>query len=377
MSSAKNFTSKELEQLANDGNVSACIDLAFQLESAGDPKGAVHWMNRAADSGNAEAKLQRAAWLLYGENFERNEQLAVQEIEQVALEGNTGNARVFMSVLRAYGIGCDRDWEKAIGWIALEARLGNSHCVNQLMLLQDKEGLSGADTDATPSAIDSAEQAALESDPLDWNAPAKNTICGSPLVEVYSNLAPHYWRRHVIKTARPMLYGAHVKDSETGQRVRDPMRTNTVAVIDLWRSDLIFYALCARIAKASGDAVNQQEPPNILNYSRGQTYQAHFDFIDPSIKAFKDELREQGQRTKTPLIYLNDKYKGGETEFPLANCAYKGEAGDLLILHNTLVDGEPDRNSLHVGTPPTSGEKWVFSTRIRTEPQVARIWAGY
>lgn len=373
MPTDKNLSIKELERRAGLGDVGACIDLAFYFEQDGDPNSAADWINRAADTGNPQAKLQRAAWTLYGENFDRNEKKAAEEIEQVALLGNAGNARVFLAVLYAYGIGCERSWEQAISWIASEARLGNEYCLNQLYLLQESQNSDPL----TVENIDLAQRKAIHNDPLDWQPEAKKVICTTPRVDVYPGLAPHAWRRHVIKTARPLLFGAHVKDSETGQRVRDPMRTNTVALIDLWRSDLIFYALSARISRASGDAVNQQEPPNILNYSRGQTYQAHFDFIDPDVSAFQDELREQGQRTKTPLIYLNDKYVGGATEFPLANCSYKGEAGDLLILHNTTPEGSPDRSSLHVGAPPTSGEKWVFSTRIRTVPQVARIWAGY
>ncbi|MFK8020984.1 MAG: 2OG-Fe(II) oxygenase [Pseudomonadales bacterium] len=361
-----------LQQRAELGDVAAAIDLAFHYESAGDPDSAVQWMNKAADSGNPHAKMQRAAWILYGENFERDEHKALCEVEEVAHQGNAGNARVFLSVLLAYGIGCDRNWAKAVEWIALEAEGGNEHCLTQLQLLQ-------ADAGAQPlqiSDIGLAARYAANNDVLNWQVETKKCIAVSPNVEVFPNLAPAAWRKHVIKTARPLLYGAHVKDANTGLRIRDPMRTNTVALIDLWRSDLIFYALCARIANATGSPVNYQEPPNILNYSRGQTYQAHFDFIDPDVEAFKEELEQQGQRSKTPLIYLNDKYVGGETEFPHARCAYKGVAGDLLVLHNTLEDGQPDRNSLHVGTPPSSGEKWVFSTRIRTKPQVAQIWSG-
>ena len=398
MSNPTNSADKQLILRAEGGDPSARIDLAFDYEAAGNKELAVHWMNEAAATGDAFAKMQRAAWRLYGTNFQRDEEAAFLEIEEIANLGGEGNARPFLAVLLAYGIGCVRDWDQAIAWISKDVTRGSARCMTQLALLQpdapehlaltrkllnsaarmDSGVVAPRVGDAGDSPLSSAEIAnavaiAKEFDAASWRPGNKLTVSESPLVEVYSEVAPLPWCRHVIRTAKPLLHGAHVKDTHSGKRILDPMRTNTVALIELWQSDLVFYALAARIASATGDPINRQEPPNILNYLPGQTYEAHYDFIDTTVPAFQNELREQGQRTKTPLIYLNDEYEGGTTAFPKANCAYKANAGDLLVLRNTCANGEPDRSSLHIGTPPISGEKWVFSTRIRTRSQVARV----
>jgi hypothetical protein len=358
-------------------------------------------MDEAAATGDAFAKMQRASWKLYGENYQRDEEAAFLEIEEVAEAGGVEIARRFLAVLLAYGIGCERDWRKAVESVTCDARAGRSHGLIQLALLQpdDPESnpltqklldaaarldrnptvrrIQGTDQEPLSAAdIELAADSAAGSDVAAWSCNEKRVFCESPFVDVYPGVAPNLWRDHVINNARPLLHRAHVMDARSGRRSRDPMRTNTVALIELWMSDLIYYALCARIASATGDPINRQEPPNILNYSPGQTYEAHYDFINPEVPAFENELLEQGQRTKTPLIYLNDDYEGGATTFLKADCAYKAAAGDLLVLHNTRANGEPDPQSLHVGSPPTSGEKWVFSTRIRTKPQIARIWPG-
>ncbi|MFT5709408.1 MAG: prolyl 4-hydroxylase [Halioglobus sp.] len=390
---------KQLIQRAKDGNVSAQIDLAFSYESAGNTELAAHWMDQAGATGDAAAKMQRAAWKLYGTNFDRDEEAAFLEIQEVASAGGEGNSRTFLAVLLAYGIGCDRDWRQAVEWVACNARAGHARSILQLaLLLPDRpenipltqsllncaarldsqaiasRGHEPAGVQIQVSELDAAAAIVADCDAALWRPATTTVFSERPRVDIYPNVAPDLWRRHVVRMAQPLLHGAHVKDANSGRRIRDPMRTNTVSLIELWQSDLVFYALSARIASATGDPINRLEPPNILNYRPGQTYQAHFDFINPDVPFFQNELSAQGQRIKTPLIYLNDNYQGGATEFPELKRGYKGVAGDLLVLHNTDKDGNPDRQSLHIGAPPTSGAKWVFSTRVRTKPQVARIW---
>ena len=180
-----------------------------------------------------------------------------------------------------------------------------------------------------------------------------------------------------MSAARPFMSQAHVKDTRTGQRAADSMRTSTVAVLELWDYSLIHYVVAARLAAASKCDVEKLEPPKILRYQPGQTYRDHYDFIDPDVPAFARELREKGQRTKTPLIYLNDAYTGGDTGFLASGKSFRGDAGDALVLRNTRAGGKPDRDSLHAGLPPSQGEKWVYSTRVRTRPQIGRLWRDF
>ena len=67
----------------------------------------------------------------------------------------------------------------------------------------------------------------------------------------------------------------------------------------------------------------------------------------------------------TALIWLNDDYEGGETDFPDVGVRVKGAVGDMLLFHNVTGEGLPDPRMIHAGLPVTSGVKWMASRWIR------------
>ena len=80
--------------------------------------------------------------------------------------------------------------------------------------------------------------------------------------------------------------------------------------------DVISEVLRTRISAATHVPVPAFEPPQILRYEVGQQFIPHYDFMDENSAGFRDELGGYGQRIATFLIYLNDDYEGGETNFP-------------------------------------------------------------
>lgn len=385
---------------AENGDTQAQIELAAAMDAAGDSDGARHWIERAATAGDPFARAQRAVWRLYGLHFPRDEAAAVLELETLLETGGSPIAPSLLAVLHASGVGAPKDWRTALNRLARGAASGDGRAMAQLALLQPATadgaarsaallahaggagfapaaaiiGASGCAASGTPPAALLEDAARAGEDPEAWKAPDAEIFCTRPRVDVFRGVAPAAWRAYVMALALPYLDPAQVQDVASGRAVQHRMRTNDIAIIDLWNSDLIIHALTVRIAIASGSAYDRIEQPQILRYRPGQSYDNHYDFIDPEAPAFRRELRERGQRTRTPLIYLNDAYDGGETSFPRANKAFRGRAGDLLILRNTRSNGAPDQMSLHAGLPPTRGEKWVFSTRIRNQRQLARIW---
>jgi prolyl 4-hydroxylase len=107
------------------------------------------------------------------------------------------------------------------------------------------------------------------------------------------------------------------------------------------------------------------EGATVLHYDVGEQITNHYDFIDPSIPDYDQEVRTRGERIMTFLAYLNDDYEGGETEFPRLGVRHKGRRGEGLYFINALPDGKPDRRSWHAGRPPVRGEKWILSQFIR------------
>jgi ornithine carbamoyltransferase len=100
----------------------------------------------------------------------------------------------------------------------------------------------------------------------------------------------------------------------------------------------------------------------------GEEITEHFDFIDPEIPHYREELARHGERVVTFLIYLNDDYKGGETAFPHLSIRHKGHRGEALFFVNTLPNGSFDKRTLHAGRAPTDGEKWIVSQFVRDRP---------
>jgi len=70
------------------------------------------------------------------------------------------------------------------------------------------------------------------------------------------------------------------------------------------------------VAEMTGYPVENQEDFHFVKYNTDGEYKVHTDGKD---------------RPKTALVYLNDGFVGGETEFPKLNTIIKPEIGKLVI----------------------------------------------
>jgi prolyl 4-hydroxylase len=146
------------------------------------------------------------------------------------------------------------------------------------------------------------------------------------------------------------------------------MRTNSAAGFDLMDADLVQVAVQSRMSAAIGIPVHHMEGPTVLHYAPGEEITDHYDFVNPRIPNYETEIRERGQRLITFLVYLNENYEGGETDFPQLRLRYRGGRRDGLFFTNALPSGEPDLRMVHAGLPPRDGAKWLFSQFIRNRP---------
>jgi prolyl 4-hydroxylase len=98
------------------------------------------------------------------------------------------------------------------------------------------------------------------------------------------------------------------------------------------------------ISKLSEIPLEKQEDFHFVKYSQLGEYKKHYDGKN---------------RTKTALIYLNDGFKGGETQFVNINKTIKPETGKLIIWDNITEDGDNDPDSYHAGLPVEYGTKYI------------------
>lgn len=172
----------------------------------------------------------------------------------------------------------------------------------------------------------------------------------------------------LIDQARGRLVRARVYDPVDKRETVDEMRNNTTAVFGIAEVSALHFLIQARMASACGSPLTHFEAPAVLHYDVGEQITPHFDFIDPRLPDYDEQVRVQGQRISTFLIYLNDGYEGGETAFPNIGIEHRGRAREGLLFANVDARGDPNLQMLHAGKAPTSGEKWILSQFIRRHP---------
>lgn len=169
----------------------------------------------------------------------------------------------------------------------------------------------------------------------------------------------------LIGRAEGRLGPAQVYDSAKAGTEQHEARSNKAFEFVMADLDLIVVLLRAKIAATVGVEVTALEPLQMLHYSPGESFELHYDFLDPAVAGHAEEIARNGQRFATFLVYANEAYDGGHTDFPELGVSVKGHTGDALMFANLGADGQPDFSMRHAGLPPTQGEKWLLSQWMR------------
>lgn len=111
------------------------------------------------------------------------------------------------------------------------------------------------------------------------------------------------------------------------------------------------------------------ESCQIVRYRPNGYFHAHYDQCCEDTPYCKEEIRRFGApRGLTLIFYLNDDFKGGETQFANLYQTVCGRAGDAVLFHSLTADGRRVHPaSLHQGLPVIEGEKWIANVWVRYE----------
>lgn len=305
-------------------------------------------LRQQADAGNAAAQYEFGLRMLKGAGAPFDPARAVAAIAAAAAQGHAGAIHA-EAVFSAAGFHRAVDWNEAVRLAARAAIAGDAIAQGSLSLLGGSDRFE------------------LEA----WMAPAASAqVRIRPGIETFSSFIPRAWCDWIVARAGPLLEATRVYGAKGYEN--DPMRSNTGAGFAIGQSDLVLKLTEARIARAIDTPLAHHEPTNVLHYKPGQEFKRHHDFLDPGLPAGARDIQNNGQRIATFLIYLNDGFDGGETDFPAINWRFKGKAGDAILFWNVTADGAPDRATVHAGLPPSSGEKWLFSKWVRDRPYSMR-----
>jgi len=330
---------------------------AAEHDTAGRHDEAVNELAHAAQSGDVDAMTELGKRLVIGDRAPLLPDDGKRLLAD-AMQAGSSEAALRLATMAALGAHTEQSWSRALGLLVRAAEQGSESAQSQLRILA---GSAPAD----PASVEDWRDLAKRIDLRAWIAPVPGvTLHARPLVRCFSKFISDQACDSLIARAHGRLRRALIYDPARGGDVPDQMRTNSVVGFDLMDCDVVQIAIQHRIAAVVGLPVQNLEGPTVLHYAPGQEITNHFDFVNPQMPNYDDEINRRGERVITFLIYLNDDYAGGETDFPELGLRHKGRRREGLFFVNAS-DGKPDTRMVHAGRPPSSGAKWVFSQFIR------------
>jgi prolyl 4-hydroxylase len=125
-----------------------------------------------------------------------------------------------------------------------------------------------------------------------------------------------------------------------------------------------------KVCELTNIPFSHAEKMQVVKYGPDGFYNQHWDAACEDSPECVEFEKNGGQRKITMLIYLNDDFEGGETEFPNLKTSYKPKrcAG---LLFRSLEEGGGHKchpKALHAGVPVKSGQKYICNVWLRETP---------
>ena len=341
------------------------IAISEHCDANGDHDEAINALSRATAMGDVEATTRLGKRLIAGGDAPL---LPTHGVGFLIEAFNKGGAEAAsrLAVLAAAGVYVEPGLPEALRLLTASAARGWAPAQQQLLALTPDRELAFRGSQAGSSG--NPWQGLADTVDIDFwrSAPDGITLNESPLIRSFEGFVPDSVCGWLIDRSRGRLKRALVYDAKQGQDYASETRTNSWAQFDLMGSELIHLLIQHRMQSACGYPLHNMEANAILHYAVGEEISNHYDFVDPNIPNYAAEIAQNGQRMLTFLVYLNDDYEGGETEFPELDIVHRGQSGEGLFFVNALENNEADLRTVHAGRPPTRGEKWIVSQFVRS-----------
>ncbi|MGE7762408.1 2OG-Fe(II) oxygenase [Peribacillus sp. NPDC097895] len=175
-----------------------------------------------------------------------------------------------------------------------------------------------------------------------------------PLIVVLGSVLSDEECDELIRLSKDKMHRSKIGDSHEVNEIR----TSSGMFFQENENDII-----ARIEKRISSIMNipieHGDGIQILKYSPGQEYKAHFDFFTSK--------ETKNNRISTIVMYLNDVEHGGETFFPKLNFSVSPKKGMAVYFEYFYNDKHVNELTLHGGAPVITEEKWVATQWMRRQ----------
>jgi len=185
----------------------------------------------------------------------------------------------------------------------------------------------------------------------------------TPVGQTPLPMAPD-WLDWLREFCLPLLQPASVYGQQAGER-HQQVRDSDQALMPLPSFHPLSASIERLIAASCGRTLAGAEPLVVLRYRPGQQYRWHRDYFQPGTPATNREIETFGQRVYTGILYLNDRFTGGETEFRDWGLSLRAPPGTVVHFAGVDAHGHPDPASIHRGVPVEAGEKWIATLWFR------------
>ena len=165
--------------------------------------------------------------------------------------------------------------------------------------------------------------------------------------------------RYIIDRATPLF-----AESQLVSGTMKNVRKSETAWLN--RNDPVVSKIIGRVCDLVKISPKNAEKMQVVKYEPNGYYNLHYDASCDDRRECVEFEKNGGQRVITMLIYLNDEYHGGETDFPRLNSKYKPPKNSGLLFYSLEKNGNKCHPlSIHAGTPVISGNKYIANIWLR------------
>lgn len=164
---------------------------------------------------------------------------------------------------------------------------------------------------------------------------------------------------HIINTSAPQF-----RESKLVSGYRGNVRKSETAWLS--KNDPIISEIIKRVCDITTIPFENAEKMQVVKYAPGGYYNEHYDASCDDRKECVEFEKNGGQRVVTMIIYLNDDFTGGTTNFPNLKQEFIPKKGNALLFYSLQNDGNKCHPlSLHAGMPVKTGQKYIANIWLR------------
>ena len=185
-------------------------------------------------------------------------------------------------------------------------------------------------------------------------------VNGYKVVEIYDMLTKPECLEIMKYSEKIGMTPRTVADYDTGNgvTVNDNRKITTIWINNIDHN--LANKMSVISQELTGLPTENQELLQVVKYSPNGKFEKHFDALDTTSSEHCDDFNHGSRDRKyTLLLYLNDDYEGGETEFPNIGVKIKPEQGKAILCLNTTQTQDIIQESQHMGCEVKNRNKWI------------------